>query len=167
MFILYKTGMQYKDRQSCGVVTPRSGCVKTGRVLLFSWTSTKSEMKSFFPIIKDRLSKSLHMGINLSTILTGHSTLRSYYHRFKIIDDPNCVCKMGPQTSHHLLWECELLRQQREVLKNSITKAGGDWPLTNSDLANKHTKLFQMFVNSINFETLWLLKSTILIVVQE
>ena len=73
------------------------------------------------------------------------------------MDYPNCVCKMGPQTSDHLLWECELLRQQREVLKNSITKTGGDWPLTNSDLANKHTKLFQMFVNSINFETLWLL----------
>jgi hypothetical protein len=58
----------------------------------------------------------------------------------------------GP--TDHLLWECELLRKQREVLKNSITKVGGNWPLTTSDLANKHTKLFQMFVNSINFETL-------------
>jgi hypothetical protein len=86
---------------------------------------------------------------------------------FKIMDDPNCVCKMGPQTTDHLLWECELLSKQRKVLKNIITKAGGYWPLTNSDLENKHTKLFQMFVNSINFETLWLVKSTILIVVQE
>ena len=68
------------------------------------------------------------MGINLSTIITGHGTLRTYYHRFKIIDDPKSVCKMGPQTTDHLLWECELLvlRKQREVLKNSITKAGGD-----------------------------------------
>jgi len=73
---------------------------------------------------------------------------------FKIIDDPKCICKMGPQTTDHLLWECELLRKQREVLKNSVMKVGGDWPLTNSDLANKRTKLFQMFVNSINFETL-------------
>jgi len=61
---------------------------------------------------------------------------------------------MGPQTTDHLLWECELLRKQREVLKNSVMKVGGDWPLTNSDLANKRTKLFQMSVNSINFETL-------------
>ena len=54
--------------------------------------STKGEItRSFFPIIKDPLSKSLHMGINLSTIITGHGTLRSYYHRFKIRDDPNCV----------------------------------------------------------------------------
>ena len=61
---------------------------------------------------------------------------------------------MGPQTSDHLLWECKLLRKQRDVLKNRIKKAGGNWPITNSDLANKHTKLFKMLVNSINFEIL-------------
>ena len=94
------------------------------------------------------------MGINQSTIVTGHGTLRSDYHRFKIIDDPKCVCKMGPQNSGHLLWECELLRKQREVLKNRIKKAGRNWPITNSDLANKHTKLSQMLVKAINFEIL-------------
>jgi len=94
------------------------------------------------------------MGIKQSTIVTGHGTLTAYYHRFKIIGDPKCVCKMGPHTSDHLLWECELLRNQREVLKNRIKKAGGKWSITNSGLANKHTKLFQKFVVSINFETL-------------
>ena len=93
------------------------------------------------------------MGTKQSTIITGHGTLTAYYHRYKIIDDRKCFCKMGPQPSDHLLWECELLRKQREVLKNRIKKAGGNWPITNSDLANKHTKLFQKFVNSINFET--------------
>jgi len=87
--------------------------------------STKGEItKSFFPIIRDQISKRLQMGINLSTIVTGHGTLRSYYRRFKIIDDPTSICKMGPQTADHLLWEFELLRKQREVLKNCITKAG-------------------------------------------
>jgi len=86
-------------------------------------------------------SRRLQMGINLSTIVTGHGTLRSYYHRLKITDDPKCVGKMGPQTTDHLLWECELLRKQREVLKNRIKTAGGNWPITNSNLANKHTKL--------------------------
>jgi hypothetical protein len=38
--------------------------------------STKGEItKSFFPIIKDGLSKSLHMGIKLSTITTGQGTM--------------------------------------------------------------------------------------------
>jgi hypothetical protein len=66
--------------------------------------------KIFFPIIRDRLSKRLKMGIKQSTILIGHGTLRSYYHRLKIIDDPKCVYKKGPQIPDHLLWECELLR---------------------------------------------------------
>jgi len=59
-------------------------------------------------------------------------------------------------TTDHLIRECVQLRKQREreTLKNRIRKAGGDWPLSNSDLANKHTKWFQMFVNSINFDTL-------------
>ena len=47
-----------------------------------------------------------------------------------------------------------VLRKQRQVLRNSITKAGGNWPITNSDLANKYTKFSQRFLNTINFETL-------------
>ena len=76
-----------------------------------------------------------------------HTYIHTHVH-------PECVCKMGPQTTNHLIWECEQLRKQRETLKNRIRKAGGDWPLSNTDLANTHTKLFQMFVNSINFDTL-------------
>jgi len=96
----------------------------------------------------------MQMGINLSTMVTEHGTLRSYYYRFKIKDDPECVCRMGPQTTDHLIWECAYLQEQRETLKNRIKKAVGNWPLSNSDLTNNYTKWFQMFVNSINFDTL-------------
>jgi len=116
--------------------------------------STKGETKSFFPDIGEHKSKRLQMGINLSTMVTGHGTLRSYYYRFKIKDDLECVCRMGPQTTHHLIWECAQLLEQRETLKNRIKKAGGNWPLSNSDLANNYTRWFQIFVNSINFDTL-------------
>jgi hypothetical protein len=34
-------------------------------------------------------------------------------------------------------------------------KVGGSWPITNCDLANKCTELFQKFVNTTNFETLY------------
>jgi hypothetical protein len=91
---------------------------------------------------------------NFSTLVTGHGTLRSYYHRFKIKDNPECVCRMGPQTTDHLIWECVHLTNQRETLKNRVRKAGGNWPLSNSYLANNDTKWFEMFVNSINFDTL-------------
>jgi len=52
---------------------------------------------------------------------------------------------MGPQTTDHILWECEKLRTERETLKNRIIRAGGDWPLSNSDLVNINTKWFLMF----------------------
>ena len=43
--------------------------------------SNKGELtKTFFPFVKDRLSKRLQMCINLS-IVTGHGKLRSYFHR--------------------------------------------------------------------------------------
>ena len=96
--------------------------------------------KSFFPAIGGRINQRLQMNIKISTTVTEHGTLRSYYYRFRIIDDPTCVCKKRPQTSDHLLWECELLRKQSEVLKNRIKKTGGNWAISNSDLANKHSK---------------------------
>ena len=88
----------------------------------------------------DRKSKRLQMNVKFSTIVTGHGTLRAYYHRFKIMEDPICVCKTGPQTTDHLIRECVKLRKQRETLKNRIRKAGRVWPISNFDLANKHTK---------------------------
>jgi hypothetical protein len=104
--------------------------------------------------VKDTISKRLQTCINLSTIVTGHGKLRSYFCRFKIIDDPTCLCKNSPQTADLLLWECELLRQQRQVLRNGIVMVGGNWPITKFGLANKYTKFFQKFVNTINFESL-------------
>ena len=62
--------------------------------------STKEEITNlFFSVIGDRKEKILQMGIKTSTLLTGHGTLRSYFHRFKIIDSPEWLCKMGPQTT--------------------------------------------------------------------
>jgi len=94
------------------------------------------------------------MNLNLSMIVTVHGKLRSYLHSFKIIDDPTCPCQMGSKSTEHLIRECTILNKQRETLKNGITKAGGRWPPSNSELVNKYTKLFQKFVNSINFEDL-------------
>jgi hypothetical protein len=96
--------------------------------------STKGELTTtFFPAVKDRISKRLQMCINLSKIVTGHGKLRSYFRRFKFIDDPICRCKKRSQTTDNLLWECEILRKQRQVITNSIMKVDGNWPITNFD----------------------------------
>jgi hypothetical protein len=57
-------------------------------------------------------------------------------------------------TADHLLWDCKQLRKQRQVIRNSIMKVGGNWPITSCDLANKYTTYFQKFVKTINFEIL-------------
>jgi len=93
--------------------------------------------KTFFPKVKDRLAKRLQMCLNLSTVITGQGKLRAYLHRFKIIEDLMCRCEMNPQTTDHLTRECTLLSKQRQSLKNSIMKAGGSWPISNTELA-KH-----------------------------
>jgi hypothetical protein len=72
--------------------------------------SNKGELtKIFSPSVKDRLSKRLQMCINLSTIVTGHGKLRSYFYRFKVIEYPTCLCNMSPQTIDHFI---QLLLQQ-------------------------------------------------------
>jgi ribonuclease HI len=69
--------------------------------------SSKGDItKSFLPVIRNQKSKRLQMGIKLSMLVRGHGTFISYYHRFKIKDDPKCVCR---GTTDHLIWECEQL----------------------------------------------------------
>ena len=57
----------------------------------------------------------------------------------------------GPRNTDHLIRECAIQNKQRETLINGITKAGGRWPISNTELANKYTNHFQKFGNSINF----------------
>jgi hypothetical protein len=94
------------------------------------------------------------MNLNLSMVVTGHGKLRFYLYRFKIIDDPTCPCQMDPQSTEQLISECAILNKQRDTLKNGITNVGGRWPLSNCELANRYTNLFQKFLNSIKFEGL-------------
>jgi len=158
---LEKNAASTRDRKTAYSRIPKSAAIKMiqekGELQWQQeWNiSTKGETtKSFFPNIGERKSKRLQMGTNLSTILTGHGPLRSYYHRLKIKDDPECLCRMGPQTTDHLIWVCAHILKQRETLKNRLRKAGENWRLWNSDLANNYTKWFQIFVNSINFDSL-------------
>jgi len=81
--------------------------------------------KTFFPTIKDRLTKRLQMNLNLSTVVTGHGKLRSYLCRFKITDDPTCPCQMGPQSTEHLIRECTILNKGI-LLKTKLQMREGD-----------------------------------------
>ncbi|PSN40538.1 hypothetical protein C0J52_12253 [Blattella germanica] len=78
--------------------------------------TTKGEItKSFFPSVKSRLNTKLNLTHNTTAILTGHENFGAYQHKFKIKDDANCMCKCI-QTVNHLLWECEILKDERQEL---------------------------------------------------
>ena len=59
---------------------------------------------------------------NFTTIVKGHGNIKSYLHRFKIIDTPNCPCGNGNQTTEHILFECAILQEDRERLIAEVAK---------------------------------------------
>jgi len=54
----------------------------------------------------------------ISRIITGHCSVKSHLNRFKIVEDPLCVCQVTYETVDHLLWECA--RYDRTSLVSEI-----------------------------------------------
>jgi len=93
--------------------------------------------KEFFPSAERRLAVNLQLNPNVTTIMSGHGNSRSYLHRLKFIDSPECPCKQNIQTADRLIFQCEKLKYERGILKNSVLKAG-NWPISKSELVNKN-----------------------------
>jgi len=83
--------------------------------------------------------------------MTGHGNIKSYLHRLKIIGNPECPCKHGIQTVDHLIFQCERLKNERDILKNSVIKKD-NWPLSKSELINRNFIHFIRYKNSTDFE---------------
>ena len=92
--------------------------------------------KEFFPSVERRLTVILNLTPKVTTIMTGHGNIRSYLHRLKIIGSPECPCNYGIQTVDHLIFECNMLKNEREALKTSVIKSG-NWPVNKSELTNR------------------------------
>ena len=50
--------------------------------------------KLFFPSIKERMKTILPVSLEFTAIVTGHGLNRSYLHRFKIIPNSTCPCRL-------------------------------------------------------------------------
>jgi hypothetical protein len=85
--------------------------------------------------------------------MSGHGNIRSCLHRLKIIDSPECPCKQEIQTVDNLIFQYEKLKYEREMLKNSVLKAG-NWLISKSELVNKKLKQFVRYLNSVDLEKL-------------
>ena len=109
--------------------------------------------KQYFPDITARLKMKLNLTYNFTLVVTGHGNIDSYLHRFRIKGKPNCTCGTQDQTIDHLLFECELLRKERNVLTTNVLKTNV-WPISKSELLRKHFKAFFKFTNEISFDKL-------------
>jgi len=109
--------------------------------------------KLYFPKVADRLKLIISVISNLTMMVTGHGNIKSYLYKYKIIDSPMCTCKIGQQTTDHILYDCELVKQERDKLKAEILRSE-NWPVSNDTLINKYAEIFNKFVDSIPLEKL-------------
>jgi ribonuclease HI len=112
-----------------------------------------AQTKEFYSSITDRLKLKIDVTSNFTAIVSGHGKTRAYLHRFKILESATCPCYKGDQTTDHLIYQCTLLQQQREIIKKDTLKHG-IWPISKHDLTTKHVKSFLKFTNSIDFDKL-------------
>jgi hypothetical protein len=97
--------------------------------------TTKGEIKKeYFPVVADRLSMKINITQNFTSMVTGHGNIKSYLHRFKIIETPLYPCGTKDQTIDHLLFECELINQERDSLISAASK---------TRLANKQEYIYK------------------------
>jgi hypothetical protein len=85
--------------------------------------------------------------------MTGHGNIGSYLHRLKIIGSAECHCKHGIQTVDHIIFQCNSLNKEREILKKRVSKAG-EWPVKKSELINKHLQKFINYINSMDLQNI-------------
>jgi len=64
-----------------------------------------------------------------------------------------CSCKRGEQTTDHVLFDCELVEQERDRLKAAGLRSE-NWPMNKDILINKYSKNFKKFTDSLSFDKL-------------
>ena len=116
-------------------------------------TTKGATTKSFFSSVAQKLKLKINPSPNYTTLITCHGNIKSYLHKFKIIDNPICPCKAAEQTADHLIFDCTLLAKERDALKTAVLKFE-NWPVTKNKLISVYNTNFSKFVNSLNFETL-------------
>ena len=82
-------------------------------------------------------------------MVTDHGNIKSYLHRFKILDAPNCPCGNDNQTTEHILLECTILHEDRERLIAAVAEEDS-WPINKDKLIKKHYKPFAKFTQQLD-----------------
>ena len=120
------------------------------------WNNTAkgAVCRSFFPRPEPRLKMKMPITPEFTALVTGHGKTKSYLYRFKLADDPTCPCNEGQQTPDYLIFECNIVEDQRSALIKQVKVSGGSWPPAKDELITKYIKEFLSFVKSIDFQKL-------------
>ena len=86
-------------------------------------TTKGATTKLYFSKVADRLKLEINVTTNLTMMVTGHGNIKSYMYNYKIIDSSMCPCKIGEQTADSILYDCELVKQERDKLKAEILRS--------------------------------------------
>ena len=62
-------------------------------------TTKGKTTKEYFPVVADRLKMEINITENFTSMVAGHGNIRSYSHRFKIIETPMCPCSTKEQNN--------------------------------------------------------------------
>jgi hypothetical protein len=111
-------------------------------------TTKGSITKYFFPKIVDRMKLAINATPNFTAIVTGHGNIKSYLHKFKIIQIPMCSCKQGERSVEHILYDCKLHEHDRDRLKAAVIRSES-WPVRKDTLGIKYYKTFKEFTDNI------------------
>jgi hypothetical protein len=116
------------------------------------WTTSQkaAATRQYFHTVQDRLRSKIKLTPNITAVLTGHGMTKAYLHRFHLSEDVKCKCGNEYQSMDHILFHCEEINAQRELLKLQM----GTWPASKDDLITKYKKEFFVFIESIDFDNL-------------
>ena len=97
---LAKEAATYGDIDECYKRIPRSTALsELSDLSVTKWQSewdhtTKGAItKSLFPKMADGLKMKINVTPNFTTMVSGHSNIKSYLHKYQILDSPMCSCK--------------------------------------------------------------------------
>ncbi|CAB3240749.1 unnamed protein product [Arctia plantaginis] len=93
-------------------------------------SSKGRHLYQFFPSVRERLSRIwLEVDLCVAQFLTGHGNFKSKLYPFKLVESPLCQCSTPnshyEQSAHHILWECSLWYNERNIMLNSLQVTSG------------------------------------------
>jgi len=93
------------------------------------WNAVQNATRQFLPnTASARIFGTIPLTACISQIITGHSQLRSYLHRFNIIASSACACGMEAEDVTHFLFRCPIYHNERVHMRNMAAKFCNTWP---------------------------------------